>query len=510
MKVKTAWNQSCTYGIFTLLPILLFALVSLWQMKMSHDNEMKQIQWELDKAMKELDKSADLHHAAEKELDQERDMMKKVNDERGNLENKQSILKEEIKSVEDKVLNLTSKLLLKEVEAGIEKEENKRLMDTIEGMKKNAMNEHPKNDLLKLNNDNIKPEGASKIDNLENTSGQFIILKQALEISPESESNIEMINSSRENSSKSEQSEKKVNEQKDAIVTKLLEMKKNALNERTKNDMIKLNDGNNILEEHTSNINELGDHSGQIIILKETPKSGLETEKSYDQSEKEADDQNNEIVGKILEIKQKQQELDTAKQELISTINNTETSEVAKEVDKEKISIDVEIRENLSDKKDKDQESIKINIPVNTKDSEHIKTPESVQTNEIKSDNSSHPNSITEFTETTERPRENNSSSEKPLKNTEELVDKLKEIKQKEQELRDAKKELFSNSENVDSNNKKEHQNAERNLELKKNNPSSIEENKSDDTENAKKIHIILDMKDATDNKDADPVTKKE
>jgi len=46
MKVKTAWNQSCTYGIFTLLPILLFALVSLWQMKMSHDNEMKQIQWE--------------------------------------------------------------------------------------------------------------------------------------------------------------------------------------------------------------------------------------------------------------------------------------------------------------------------------------------------------------------------------------------------------------------------------------------------------------------------------
>jgi len=286
-------------------------------------------------------------------------------------------------------------------------------------------------------------------------------------------------------------------------------MKKNALNERTKNDMIKLNDGNNILEEHASNINELADHSGQIIILKETPESGLETEKPSDQSEKEADDQNNEIVGKILEIKQKQQELDDAKQELISTINNTETSEVAKEVDKEKISIDVEIRENLSDKKEKDQESIKINIPVNTKDSEHIKTPESVQTNGIKSDNSSHPDNITEFTETTERPRENNSSSEKPLKNTEELVDKLKEIKQKEQELRDAKKELFSNSENDDSNNK-DHQNAEPNLELKKNNPSIIGENKSDDTENAKKIHIILDMKDATDNKDADPVTEKE
>jgi len=469
------------------------------------------MQWELDKAMKELDKSADLHHAAEKELDQERDMMKKVNDERGTLENKQSILKEEIKSVEDKVLNLTSKLLLKEVEAGIEKEENKRLMDTIEGMKNIALNERTKNDVLQLHNDNIKPiEGASKIGDLDNTAEQFIILKQALELKPETEPNPEIIKSSTEKTSESKQAEKKVDDQKDAIVTKLLEMKKNALNERTRNDMIKLNDGNNILKEHSSKIKEMGDHSGQIIILKETSNSDLPNEKSSDQSEKKADDQNNEIVDKILQIKQKQQELDDAKQELFSNINNTETSESAKEVEKEKISIDVEIRENLPDKKEEDQESIKINIPVNTKEADINKNLESVQTDEIKTDNSSQPDILTKLAETSELPTKNMSSSEKPHKNTEELVDKLIEIKQKERELRDAKKELFSNSENVDSSNIKEKGEIEPNLEQKNNEPSSKEGIKSEETENAKKIHIILDVKDQTDNKETEPARDKE
>merc|ERR1712142_892730 len=79
IKVKTAWNQSCTWGIFTLLPVLLFALVSLWQMKVSHDNQIKQIKWELDRTVRELEKSVDLHKAAAKELAEERDMTKKIN-----------------------------------------------------------------------------------------------------------------------------------------------------------------------------------------------------------------------------------------------------------------------------------------------------------------------------------------------------------------------------------------------------------------------------------------------
>merc|ERR1739844_672025 len=262
--------------------------------------------------------------------------------------------------------------------------------------------------------------------------------------------------------------------------------------------MIKLNDGNNILKEHSSKIKEMGDHSGQIIILKETSEPGLAKEKFSDQSEKKTDDQNNEIVDKILEIKHKQQELDDAKQELFSNINNTETSESDKEVEKEKISIDLEIRENLSDKKEEDQESIKINIPVNTKDTEIDKNLERLQTGEIKTDNSSQSDILTKLTETTGVPTKNMSSSEIPLKNTEELVDKLKEIKQKEQELRDAKKELFSNSENIDSTNMKENLEVEPKLEQKKNNPISNEGIKSEETENAKKIHIILDVKDQT------------
>ena len=154
MKIGAVWNQSCTYGIF---PILLFTLVTLWKMKAGHDNEMTQIRWQLDKAKEELNKATYLHSDAEEELRQKKDMMTKMMDERSKLVNKTDILQDEIKLVEVKVLNLTSKLLLKEVEAGIEKEENRRLLETIEDLKNKAANEQTKNDLLKIKNDNTEP-----------------------------------------------------------------------------------------------------------------------------------------------------------------------------------------------------------------------------------------------------------------------------------------------------------------------------------------------------------------
>ena len=63
-------------SVFTLLPILLFTLVTLWKMKAGHDSEMTQIRWQLDKAKEELNKATYLHSDAEEELIQKKNMMK--------------------------------------------------------------------------------------------------------------------------------------------------------------------------------------------------------------------------------------------------------------------------------------------------------------------------------------------------------------------------------------------------------------------------------------------------
>jgi len=341
IKVKTAWNQSCTWGIFTLLPVLLFALVSLWQMKVSHDNQIKQIKWELDRTVRELEKSVDLHKAAAKELAEERDMTKKINNERNSLKNKTNRLKDKIKIVETKALNLTSKLLLKEVEAGIEKTENIRLMDTINSMKKTVQT---KNDLLEQKNENSKLiDDKSKMGELQNESVPISLLKETLE------PDLKKIKET------SEGVKVKSVDGKNDIVNKILAINKNVLNEQTKSDLLQLDSDNNKLKENISKIKNLENKSVPILIFKqaleETKDSGFSGIKSAsEKTENNAGDEKEEIVDKILEIKQKQQELDDAKQELFSDINNTEPSEDSIVAQQEDSGIDTDIKEHNQDK----------------------------------------------------------------------------------------------------------------------------------------------------------------
>jgi len=626
----TAWNQSCTYGIFTLLPILLFVLVSLWQMKMSHDTEMKQIQWELDKATKELEKSVELSKAAEEELHQEKDTMKQISEERSRLQNKTNILKDEIKIVEDKVLNLTSKLLLKEVEAGIEKEENKRLLDTIENMKKNALNEQTKSDLLKLNdiNSNLKEDGL-KIE--EKKTDPLTILKQALDITPEKD--LEVINSTTEKSAKvaekkadarqdqivdkmlemkkkalnerekaemhskikevenksipirllekalemttetgldiiksttekiEKMSVKNEDEQKDAIVDKILEIKKNALDERKMSDIQALdNEAKKIIQEAPKTEELLDDKSQQIKMLKKAlektllkqalqkPAMNASKEKSREQLDDKANDKKDGIVDKVLEIKHIQQELDDAKQELLSNINKTETKLDTKEIEKGKISIDLEIRDNLSEKNEENKkipsEISKMTTEQPTSSKSHSKDENSEalaekiieikqkeqELNDAKKELFSNKDDVSDKNDNKKAevgPKEGNikekksskeksslvnNQNEKSLNNNEDIADKVNEIKQKEQELNDAKKELFSSSDNVVSSDKQEGQKIELDInagENKANNNANIKameaDSKSDDE---KKIHIILDLKDKADKKDTESNNK--
>lgn len=225
---------------------------------------------ELDKAMKEHRKYTDIYDANDEDLGQDKVGLKQAGDERSSLRNKTNLLKDEIQNVEAKVLNLTSKLLLKEVEAGIEKEENKRLLKTIQDMKKNALNERIKNDFLRLNN-------RSKKEELENKPLPFILLQDL------------------EKTSESNQNEMRATTEKSPDL-----------------------------------IQELENKSGTAVILKKTLEKTFESSEGViisplEKSSEVGDEGEDDIVGKIWKIKQKQKELDDAKLALFSDISNTES-----------------------------------------------------------------------------------------------------------------------------------------------------------------------------------------
>merc|ERR1711974_550723 len=99
MKFSPVWSQSMTYTLFTLFPILLFALVTLWKLKLNYDTDIFQLQDRLAKATLGLNKSSSLSLILDRKV------------------------KERMKTVEARALNPTSKLLIKEMDLGLLKKE---------------------------------------------------------------------------------------------------------------------------------------------------------------------------------------------------------------------------------------------------------------------------------------------------------------------------------------------------------------------------------------------------
>merc|ERR1712212_61218 len=131
MKFSPVWSQSMTYTLFTLFPILLFALVTLWKLKLNYDTDISQLQNRLAKATVGLNKSSSLSLILDRKMKEEEKENMQLKEENLLMTNKTETLKERMKKVEARALNLTSKLLIKEMDLGLLKKEKIRLEQQV-------------------------------------------------------------------------------------------------------------------------------------------------------------------------------------------------------------------------------------------------------------------------------------------------------------------------------------------------------------------------------------------
>merc|ERR1712212_708829 len=131
MKFSPVWSQSMTYTLFTLFPILLFALVTLWKLKLNYDTDISQLQNRLAKATIGLNKSSSLSLILDRKVKEEEKENMQLKEENLLMTNKTETLKERMKKVEARALNLTSKLLIKEMDLGLLKKEKIRLEQQV-------------------------------------------------------------------------------------------------------------------------------------------------------------------------------------------------------------------------------------------------------------------------------------------------------------------------------------------------------------------------------------------
>merc|ERR1712108_83647 len=131
MKFSPVWSQSMTYTLFTLFPILLFALVTLWKLELNYDTDIFQLQDRLAKATLGLNKSSSLSLILDRKVKEEEKENRQLKEENLLMTNKTDALKERMKTVEARALNLTSKLLIKEMDLGLLKKEKIRLEQQV-------------------------------------------------------------------------------------------------------------------------------------------------------------------------------------------------------------------------------------------------------------------------------------------------------------------------------------------------------------------------------------------
>jgi hypothetical protein len=93
LQFSPVWSQSLTYTLFTLLPILLFALVTLWKLKLNYDTDILQLQRSLARVAGGLNKSVGLNLVYQRRLREGEILALRLGTENTMLLNKTEILK---------------------------------------------------------------------------------------------------------------------------------------------------------------------------------------------------------------------------------------------------------------------------------------------------------------------------------------------------------------------------------------------------------------------------------
>merc|ERR1711974_318763 len=216
MKFSPVWSQSMTYTLFTLFPILLFALVTLWKLKLNYDTDIFQLQDRLAKATLGLNKSSSLSLILDRKVKEEEKENRQLKEENLLMTNKTDALKERMKTVEARALNLTSKLLIKEMDLGLLKKEKIRLEQQVKQKTAPTLKEKKEPTLLRPVNNSVEEKSSSeKTDVKEQIVDKLLdIKKKQHQLETDKEKIIE----------KAEKVEKETD--KEEIVDKLVDIKK--------------------------------------------------------------------------------------------------------------------------------------------------------------------------------------------------------------------------------------------------------------------------------------------
>ena len=308
-------------------------------MKANHDTQMVQVEFQLEKARNQLNESVRLHDDAENKLEEEKQIMANMTKERARLENRTNNLNEKIKLVEEKVLNLTSKLLSKEVEAGIEKEENKRLLETIENLKKKAADDQTVKDLINIEkaseNHTKSNESESKDSEKVEKSKVDIAVNESQAASEDIVEKIVKLKSK----------EKELKDAKENLISSIDEEKssgKDGEEKREKEEKDIRDDSNKKDEPFNKNEDllnmvqfksEKSNVGKDDNIMKQISEDTFNTtnkdvNRQIEDNKQEPIDSNvktEDIIEKAVKLKHKEEELKNAKAELLSTLDSTDT-----------------------------------------------------------------------------------------------------------------------------------------------------------------------------------------
>jgi len=131
MNCRFAWTQQMTYVTFTFIPVVIFAIVYLSKMKEGFEASISNITSANSNLAKTLEKSKHKVSVLEIETAKDKLFLQEVKSEINKKEAANRDLKLEIKNVEDKALNFSSKLVMVEIQLGIEKDKNEKLLQNI-------------------------------------------------------------------------------------------------------------------------------------------------------------------------------------------------------------------------------------------------------------------------------------------------------------------------------------------------------------------------------------------
>jgi len=312
MKCGLAWNQNLTYLTFTLLPVLMFTLVVMWNMKESYDCQILNIKWNLTRVFDDLKKSNEEQKINEFEINVMEDTIADFKTERRSLKQIAEKLKAGFKSIQNHAVDLTDQLSFQKIKLEKEQKRNAKL--------KRKINILQTKDSFDIKDPTVLPVDEKIVKAKDEIVGKVLAIKTK---------------------------EKELNEAKEALFSDP--------------EVKDITDGYNSNTEVSSTAEVTESTENPILYNKKI------SNKTLSNSNEESLQVKDNIVDKFFQIKNKEKELMEAKKELFSdtSIQNSDKDIPKKSSNNTNIEIKEKNKMKLANNKDLEKESLAVGSRVN-------------------------------------------------------------------------------------------------------------------------------------------------